>query len=89
LVASAARPVIMRRRLSFQRAPEYQPPTYPDPASWQQMYREVAEHPGNTPTVAKKSNVDQWIIELFTRGMTIDARLRPVPRSSGTRIWAR
>ena len=45
------------------------------------MYREVAEHPGNTPTVAKESNVDPRMIELFTRGMTIDAELGSVDLS--------
>jgi DNA topoisomerase I len=38
-----------------------------------QMYREVAEHLGNTPAVAKKSYVDPRLVELFDRGVTIDA----------------
>jgi DNA topoisomerase I len=39
------------------------------------MYREVAEHLGNTPAVVKKSYVDPRLVELFTRARTIDAEL--------------
>jgi DNA topoisomerase IB len=35
------------------------------------MYREVAEHLGNTPAVARKSYVDPRLVELFERGVTI------------------
>jgi DNA topoisomerase-1 len=37
------------------------------------MYREVSEHLGNTPAVAKKSYVDSRLVEHFDRGVTIDA----------------
>ena len=39
------------------------------------MYREVAEHLGNTPAVAKKSYVDPRLVELFERGVTIGPAL--------------
>jgi DNA topoisomerase-1 len=35
------------------------------------MYREVAEHLGNTPAVAKKSYVDPRLVEMFEGGVTI------------------
>ena len=37
---------------------------------------EVAEHLGNTPTVARQSYVDPRVIRLFERGVTIRAALR-------------
>ncbi|HEX4723455.1 MAG TPA: DNA topoisomerase IB [Pseudonocardiaceae bacterium] len=40
------------------------------------MYREVAEHLGNTPAVAKKSYVDPRLVELYNQsGTTVDRRL--------------
>jgi DNA topoisomerase IB len=46
-----------------------------------QMYREVAEHLGNTPAVVKKSYVDPRLVELFDRGVTIDATSSPADLS--------
>jgi DNA topoisomerase IB len=40
------------------------------------MFREVAEHLGNTPAVAKKSYVDPRVVELYERGVTIAPALR-------------
>jgi DNA topoisomerase IB len=45
------------------------------------MYREVAEHLGNTPAVAKKSYVDPRLVELFDRGVTLDTSLGGVDLS--------
>ena len=41
-----------------------------------QMYREVSEHLGNTPAVARKSYVDPRLVDLFERGVTIGPALR-------------
>jgi DNA topoisomerase IB len=46
-----------------------------------QMYRDVAEHLGNTPAVARKSYVDPRLVEEFDRGSTIDAGLGSVDLS--------
>ncbi|HVV24489.1 MAG TPA: DNA topoisomerase IB [Pseudonocardiaceae bacterium] len=40
-----------------------------------QMYREVAEHLGNTPAVVRKSYVDPRLVDLFERGVTIGPAL--------------
>ena len=40
------------------------------------MFREVAEHLGNTPAVARKSYVDPRVVELYERGITIAPALR-------------
>lgn len=39
------------------------------------MYREVADHLGNTPSVARKSYVDPRLVDLFERGETIGPAL--------------
>jgi DNA topoisomerase IB len=41
-----------------------------------EVMREVAEHLGNTPTVARKSYVDPRVVRLFEEGTTIRAALR-------------
>jgi DNA topoisomerase IB len=43
-----------------------------------QMFREVAEHLGNTPSVARKSYVDPRVVELYEQGVTIAPALRSV-----------
>lgn len=40
-----------------------------------QMYREVAEHLGNTPAVCRKSYVDPRLVDLFESGVTIASTL--------------
>jgi DNA topoisomerase I len=35
------------------------------------MYREVSEHLGNTPAVARKSYVDPRLVDLFEHDVTI------------------
>lgn len=43
---------------------------------------EVAEHLGNTPTVARTSYVDPRVVDLFESGVTVDAaRAKPFPRT--------
>lgn len=47
--------------------------------------REVAEHLGNTPAIAKSSYVDPRVVDLFEHGITVDARHRiPEPGQSVT-----
>ncbi len=43
------------------------------------MAREVAEHLGNTPTVARASYIDPRVVERFADGRTILAALRRLP----------
>ena len=47
--------------------------------------REVAEHLGNTPAIAKSSYVDPRVVDLFEHGITVDPRHRtPSPGQSVT-----
>jgi DNA topoisomerase IB len=46
-----------------------------------QMYREVSDHLGNTPAVARKSYVDTRLVDLFDRGVTIDAESTDIARA--------
>jgi DNA topoisomerase-1 len=43
------------------------------------VMREVAEHLGNTPAVARKSYVDPRVVRMFEQGKTIRSALRRVP----------
>jgi DNA topoisomerase IB len=46
-------------------------------------YREVAEHLGNTPTVAKQSYIDPRVIAAFEHGRTVAAAVRRAAAQSG------
>jgi DNA topoisomerase IB len=49
-------------------------------------FREVAEHLGNTPTVAKQSYVDPRVVAAFEHGRTIAAAVRrAAERSAASR----
>ncbi len=51
------------------------------------MYREVAEHLGNTPAVARKSYVDPRVVDLFEHGVTIAPALADI--GSDDLAWSR
>jgi DNA topoisomerase-1 len=53
------------------------------------MYREVAEHLGNTPAVTKKSYVDPRLVEMFERGATIAPTLAELGSDDLTRVKVR
>jgi DNA topoisomerase-1 len=54
-----------------------------------QMYREVAEHLGNTPAVAKKSYVDPRLVDLFEHDVTIASELEKLGSADLTRARIR
>ena len=54
-----------------------------------QMYREVSEHLGNTPAVAKKSYVDPRLVDLFERDVTIAPALQEFDSSDLSRMDVR
>jgi DNA topoisomerase-1 len=41
----------------------------------------VSDHLGNTPAVARKSYVDTRLVDLFDRGVTIDAESTDIARA--------
>jgi DNA topoisomerase IB len=47
-------------------------------------YREVAEHLGNTPTVARQSYVDPRVASAFERGRTVERAVRRAARAAAT-----
>jgi DNA topoisomerase-1 len=47
-------------------------------------YREVAEHLGNTPTVARQSYVDPRVVGAFERGRTVERAVRRAARTGAT-----
>jgi DNA topoisomerase-1 len=54
-----------------------------------QMYREVSEHLGNTPAVAKKSYVDPRLVDLFEHDVTIAPALEELGSSDLSRTRVR
>jgi DNA topoisomerase-1 len=54
-----------------------------------QMYREVSEHLGNTPAVARKSYVDPRLVDLFEHDVTIAPALEELGSSDLSRTRVR